>query len=66
MAAGRYGAYLELALNLYDFAAGVLMVREAGGVVEGWNHGEDFMQTGNVLAGSAEIVSELKPLAAEN
>lgn len=66
VAAGRYGAYLELALNLYDFAAGVLMVREAGGVVEGWNHDEDFMQTGNVLAGSAEIVAELKPLAAEN
>ncbi len=65
VAAGRYGAYLELALNLYDFAAGALMVREAGGVVEGWNPGEDFLRTGNILAGSAEIVAELKPMIAE-
>ena len=32
MAAGRAGAYYELSLSLWDYAAGSLLVTEAGGV----------------------------------
>jgi myo-inositol-1(or 4)-monophosphatase len=35
LAAGRVDAYVERGLNLWDHAAGVLVVREAGGVVTG-------------------------------
>jgi myo-inositol-1(or 4)-monophosphatase len=39
VAAGRYDAYVESGLNPWDFAAGALVVEEAGGRVEGL-HGE--------------------------
>ena len=32
VAAGRAGAYFELALSLWDYAAGTLLVEEAGGI----------------------------------
>lgn len=64
-AAGRYGAFMELKLNLYDFAAGMLMVQEAGGEVTAWDDGDDFLQSGNILAGSPQIVSALKEIIQE-
>ena len=59
LAAGRLDGYYERGLNHWDWAAGSLLVREAGGVVEdlpGDPHG--------LLAGPAELVEELRPLAA--
>src|SRR5690606_32514723 len=35
VAAGRYDGYWERRLNAWDLAAGVILVREAGGFVEG-------------------------------
>jgi fructose-1,6-bisphosphatase/inositol monophosphatase family enzyme len=57
LAAGRLDAYYERGLERWDWAAGRLLVREAGGVVEdlpGEPHG--------LLAGPAELVEELRPL----
>ena len=34
MSAGRLDAYIEQGVNLWDIAAGVVLVEEAGGVVE--------------------------------
>lgn len=34
VAAGRAGLYFELAVSLWDYAAGALLVREAGGIVK--------------------------------
>ena len=64
VAAGRYGAFLELGLNLYDFAAGVLMVQEAGGVVSAWDD-DNYRGSGDILAGSPALVKELKEIIAE-
>lgn len=51
VACGRYDAFLELRLYLYDIAAGMLIVREAGGIVSGWPHdGADAAETGNTFA----------------
>ncbi|MBR0463276.1 MAG: inositol monophosphatase [Clostridia bacterium] len=50
VASGRFEAFLEPCLHLYDIAAGVLIVREAGGVVTGWDEGDDPLVSGNVLA----------------
>lgn len=50
-ACGRFEAYVELDLNLYDIAAGVLIVKEAGGKVTGWPGDSDSpLVTGNVIA----------------
>jgi fructose-1,6-bisphosphatase/inositol monophosphatase family enzyme len=57
LAAGRLDAYYERGLNPWDWAAGSLLVREAGGVVQelaGEPHG--------LIAGPAPLVDELRPL----
>jgi myo-inositol-1(or 4)-monophosphatase len=41
VAAGRFHAYYHLSLNLWDFAAASLLIREAGGTITGWS-GEDL------------------------
>ncbi len=50
VACGRYDAFFELGLHLYDFAAGWLIVEEAGGIVTGWPGDKSLAATGNVLA----------------
>ncbi len=59
VAAGRYGAFIELNLNLYDIAAGVLIVREAGGTVSGWPGGADCLISGDVLASAPGLYTWL-------
>ena len=67
VAAGRAGAYFELGLSLWDYAAGLLLVREAGGVccqVDG-----EALPLGpsrpSVAAGGPQAVRELLELAKE-
>ena len=55
VAAGRYDGYWERSLNEWDMAAGVLIVREAGGFVEGIETGSDPLVSGSVLSGNAAI-----------
>lgn len=55
VACGRVEAFFEPCLKLYDIAAGVLIVREAGGHVGGWAAGEDCLESGNVLAASPSL-----------
>ncbi len=55
VAAGRMDGFWELGLAPWDFAAGVLLVREAGGMVTDIAGGERFLETGNVIAGSLKV-----------
>lgn len=55
VAAGRVDGYWERTLNAWDKAAGVIIVREAGGLVEGVKDGENPAADGGVLAANAEI-----------
>jgi myo-inositol-1(or 4)-monophosphatase len=41
VAAGRFDGFWERELNVWDIAAGVLLVKEAGGLVEGLREGTD-------------------------
>ncbi len=54
-AAGRYDAYWERNIKPWDMAAGVLMVREAGGFTSDLDGGEDMFGSGDVIAGNKEI-----------
>lgn len=58
VAAGKVDGFWELNLNLYDIAAGVLLVREAGGVVTDFFGGADFPGRG-IVAGNGSITAEL-------
>jgi myo-inositol-1(or 4)-monophosphatase len=65
VAAGRLDGYWERNLQSWDVAAGIIMIREAGGVV-GDIHDGDLLKTGNVVCGNefvhGELVKILKPL----
>jgi myo-inositol-1(or 4)-monophosphatase len=50
VAAGRFDGFWEERLHAWDVAAGILMVREAGGLVSDLDGGERMLETGDILA----------------
>lgn len=62
VAAGRFSGYWEYRLNPWDFAAGVLLVEEAGGRVTGFFAEEDFWSTGNILASNGLVHEHMTAL----
>jgi myo-inositol-1(or 4)-monophosphatase len=61
LAAGRLDGFYERGLNPWDWAAGRLLVEEAGGTT-GWLDGDP---PGLVAAATPELLDELLPLAGE-
>lgn len=55
VAAGRYDGYWERGLQPWDVAAGVLLVREAGGFIGPIRDGQDPVESGNLIAANAEV-----------
>lgn len=55
VAAGRYDGYWERGLGAWDIAAGLIIVREAGGFVSPVRKDTDMLEAGTVIAGNAEI-----------
>jgi myo-inositol-1(or 4)-monophosphatase len=62
VAAGRYDAYWERDLQTWDMAAGLVLVREAGGFVTDLSGGSDMLERGAVLAGNETMVRGLSDL----
>ena len=52
VAAGRFDGYWERELQPWDIAAGLILVREAGGTVEALREGADILASGSVLCGN--------------
>ena len=50
VAAGRYDGFWERGINAWDVAAGILLVREAGGVVTDPDGGSRMLETGELVA----------------
>ncbi|MEZ5893007.1 MAG: inositol monophosphatase family protein [Parvularculaceae bacterium] len=65
VAAGRFDAFWERDLNIWDVAAGAVLVREAGGHVTEIDGGRNFLTGGSILAANAEIYEKAKALLAE-
>ena len=57
--AGRLDGFWEIGLNSWDIAAGALMVKEAGGFIGDFSGRDQYMETGNIVAGNAEVYKEL-------
>jgi len=51
VAEGRYDGFFEYNLNSYDMAAGVLLVKEAGGSVTDFSGSNNYLFGGDVVAG---------------
>ncbi|MGO9016167.1 MAG: inositol monophosphatase family protein [Dissulfurispiraceae bacterium] len=59
LAAGRCEGFFELGLSAWDIAAGSLIIEEAGGVITDFSGGDDYLSTGNIVAGNRAIQVEL-------
>jgi myo-inositol-1(or 4)-monophosphatase len=59
VAAGRFDAYWERDISPWDMAAGLLLVREAGGYVTDMDGGDAMFAKGHILAGNETMHGEL-------
>jgi myo-inositol-1(or 4)-monophosphatase len=59
VAAGRFDAYWERGLSPWDMAAGIVLVREAGGFVSDLKGGDITLASDGILAGNEAIHRDL-------
>ncbi|HSG66894.1 MAG TPA: inositol monophosphatase family protein [Gammaproteobacteria bacterium] len=64
VAAGRVDGFWELGLNIWDIAAGALLIREAGGRISDFEGGDGYLDSGSVVAGNPKIYVALSKLLA--
>ncbi len=63
VAAGRYDGFWERGLHIWDIAAGILLVREAGGLVSDFASRDKALESGDIVAANGAVhVSLLKKL----
>lgn len=66
VACGRLDGFWEMGLKRWDIAAGLLLVKEAGGIICDPYGGESYFQTGNIVAANPAIMRQflkmIKPL----
>lgn len=55
VACGRFDCFFEFNLQNYDMAAGILLVKEAGGKVIDFHGGGQMLEKGSVIAGSPRM-----------
>ncbi len=59
VASGRLDGYWERGLQPWDMAAGIVLVREAGGFVGPVREGRDMLESGSIIAGNGELYQPL-------
>lgn len=59
VAAGRFDGYWERALSSWDVAAGIILVREAGGIVSDLDGNDRMLSSGDILAGNESMHGQL-------
>lgn len=64
VAAGRYEGFWERKLNAWDVAAGMLLIKEAGGYVSEINGGKKPIENKNILAANEKLHGQLVTLLA--
>ncbi len=65
VAAGRYDAFWESGLSQWDLAAGLILVREAGGLISDLEGGENILESGGVIAANADLFDSFAALIRE-
>jgi myo-inositol-1(or 4)-monophosphatase len=55
VAAGRLDGFWEIGIMEWDMAAGILLIKEAGGVVTDFSFNDNYLTSGNVIAGSPKM-----------
>ncbi|MBX2877299.1 MAG: inositol monophosphatase [Saprospiraceae bacterium] len=60
VACGRFEGFYEYSLNAWDVAAGVLLVKEAGGKVTDFKGGEDYLFGGTLISSNHKLHQDLQ------
>ncbi|RWB03366.1 inositol monophosphatase family protein [Mesorhizobium sp.] len=55
VAAGRMDGFWETGLSAWDVAAGILLIREAGGFISDFAGGQNMLDGGSIIAGNETI-----------
>jgi myo-inositol-1(or 4)-monophosphatase len=63
VADGRSEGYIEAHINSWDVAAGIVLVREAGGLVNDFFAGDGLLGGGRILAAPPALADELSELS---
>jgi myo-inositol-1(or 4)-monophosphatase len=59
VACGRYDGFWEFGLSPWDMAAGALLISEAGGLVSDLRGDANYLETGNLVAGTPKVFAPL-------
>ena len=62
VACGRFDGYWQRELNYWDIAAGIIILKEAGGYLDFFDEDENFPLKKNILASNSLIHRELREL----
>ncbi|MTH35844.1 inositol monophosphatase [Paracoccus limosus] len=62
VAAGRFDGYWERAVKPWDVAAGILLVKEAGGFVEALNPEDNPVESGKLVASNTQLFEEFSEI----
>ena len=62
VACGRFDGYWQRELNYWDIAAGIIIVKEAGGFVDFFEEDANLPLKKNILAANSNIHEELRGL----
>lgn len=60
VACGRFDSYYETQLNIWDVAAGILIVQEAGGTVSDYSGGDNHLSGQELLASNAHLHQHIR------
>ncbi|TFW16024.1 inositol monophosphatase [Massilia arenosa] len=61
VAAGRIDGFYQKGLKQWDFAAGALLVSEAGGIVGGFDGESGYEKKGDLIAASPKVFAQMVP-----
>ncbi len=59
-ACGRFEGFYEYGLNPWDVAAGILILKQAGGKVSDFNGGSDYLFGGEIVASNESVFEEFQ------
>jgi myo-inositol-1(or 4)-monophosphatase len=65
VACGRFDGFYEYGLSPWDVAAGVILVKNAGGKVSDFNSGENFIFGQEIVATNDKIYEEMMKVVAD-
>ena len=66
VACGRYEGFYEYNLSPWDVAAGALLVKRAGGKVQDFRGGEDYLYGREIIAAASGVFEEISGIIREH